>query len=144
GSTARDRCAFADMAISLDQDLQTGVQTSWIRFLKEIGADRRSTVLESLAKTWVSLNLTPMDDTAFDSISPVGAPQVPPSADAPPVPYDRALLLRQVVEHTISGLGIDERRQFMRRLDKEVNANSAALLQRQARVEAWQPRLGPL
>ena len=125
--------AFADAAISMDRDILTGVQTHWIKLLRESSTEERAELFKPLAKAWVDLSLTDGPEA-----SPPGAP-VLKSLKSPPVetverPYDRAMGLGEVIDHTLDGLGIRERQQFTDILKSE-------LQQRQPQLEAREQEL---
>lgn len=106
-----DAADFADAAACLDRDLLTGVQTHWIKLMREVGSERRGELFTPLARSWVELNLKHPCACAHD------APVLASLQGDPPAtllrPYDRSVALGEVVDHTLNGLGLAERRQFM-------------------------------
>ncbi len=106
-----DAADFADGAAALDRDLFTGVQTHWIKLMREVGAERRGELFAPLARSWVELNLKHSCACSHD------APVLAALQGEPPAtvlrPYDRSVAVGEVVDHTLNGLGIAERRQFM-------------------------------
>lgn len=116
---------FADALSALDRDVMTGTMTHWIKLLKECGAEKRGELFEPLAKTWVNLNV---GSAANPHLAvPKGAPRLQALEGPPAVKtnrkYDRAISLGQVVDHTLDGLGVLERKQFMDILKGELRKN---------------------
>lgn len=104
---------FADAAIALDRDILTGVQTHWIKLLREGGGKGRKHILTTTARNWVHLNLK----SSADELSPANAPILRSLEGPPPRTtmrrYDRSIAFGEVVDHTLRGLGIAERKQMM-------------------------------
>lgn len=118
---------FADAAVALDRDLLSGVQSHWIKLMREAGSERREQLFRPLARAWVELNL--------NGVTPSDAPVLAALQGDPPAtvlrPYDRAIALGEVVDHTLNGLGIAERRQLMTCLQQELSAAMPALRRRE-------------
>lgn len=116
---------FADALVSLDQDIVTGTMTHWMKLLKGTSSEKRAEVLPHLAKAWVNLNLKALSDPSL--VSPDGAPSLRALEGPPPVKtshrYDRARAVGEVVDHTLDGLGVKERHQFLRALQSEIKVN---------------------
>ncbi|MBI3930346.1 MAG: patatin-like phospholipase family protein [Armatimonadetes bacterium] len=130
---------FADAAIALDRDMLTGVQSHWIKLLRELGSDGRKELLRPLARAWVGLNLVPPADPDFEKVAPPDGPlltAVEKSGKRSHREYDRAMALGEVVDHTLNGLGIQERRDFVAVLREEVAARSTELEMREGRMRA--------
>lgn len=129
---------LADAAISLDRDILTGVQTHWVKLMRESGPGRREELLQPLAKAWIDLALS--DDP---QVSPPGAPQLKALEGEPPAvvsrPYDRAMGVGEVIDHTLDGLGINERKQLMSNVRDQLRAH---LPQLQAREQELRTQLG--
>lgn len=128
---------LADLVVNLSLDSVTGGQSYWTRFLRDIGPERRSKVLELVARAWVDLNRAPVgpvvsrellgktDDTpalpAYDSLAGKEF------SDA----YERGPFLTRVIDRTLNGLGPDQRPRFLAQLRDEVLAQSGAVRERE-------------
>lgn len=141
--TVDDLVRFADMAVGLDRDLLSGPQTYWTKLLSELSADQRRSVLEPLARAWVVLNLVPPDDPGFWKVSPHEAPYIElmdrSTEKVALERYDRAMAVSEAVDHALDGLGIDERRDFMDLLMKELSSRQDALQAREERIRGRLP-----
>ncbi|HEY3998467.1 MAG TPA: patatin-like phospholipase family protein, partial [Candidatus Xenobia bacterium] len=141
--TWQNMADYADAAISMDRDLMTGVQTYWVKMMRECSPEQRSSLLAPLAKAWVSLNLLRPGDQNFDLVSPDDAPMINlvNRGDAKTIQerYDRSMALGEVMEHTMDSLGIDERKQFMTLLTGEIKAREPDI---QARENDLRQSLG--
>ena len=134
-TTAEGLCNFADMAVSLDRDLLSGVQTHWIKLLREIGSERRTEVLTPLERAWIHLNIIEPDHPDFDSVSPPHAPLLW-ELEGPPArinrkPYDRSLALGEVVDHSLDALGITERKDYVDQIQDGIRAHTQEILKRE-------------
>lgn len=128
---------FADAAIALDRDMVTGVQSYWIKLLREVGSSGRKDLLQPLARAWVGLNLVPPGDPHFHEVAPGHGPRltaVEKSGKLSHKEYDRAMALGEVVDHTLNGLGLRERQEFVTLLKDEVAQRSADLQVREGRM----------
>ncbi len=118
---------FADAAIAMDRDLLTGVQSHWIKLLRETGAKGRSHILTTVARTWIQLNLK----TSPTELIPPRAPILRALEGPPPRttirPYDRAIAFGEVVDHTLRGLGISERRAMLTELKVAIQTSRPQL-----------------
>jgi predicted acylesterase/phospholipase RssA len=136
--TMQNLSDFADTAIGLDRDLLSGVQTYWTKVLREISPDQRRSLFLPLARTWATLNLVPPNDPNFDMVSPSTAPDIDlidtATGKAIKDRYDRAMSISEVVDHTLVGLGIDERREFLNIISQEVQRRAPDLAAREQRV----------
>lgn len=127
---------FADAAIALDRDVLTGVQTHWIKLLRESGGRGRKHILTTTARNWVYLNLkaTP------DELTPPNAPFLRSLEGPPPRttmrPYDRSIAFGEVVDHTLRGLGIAERRQMMTEIKVAIETSRPQLDARERQLRA--------
>ncbi len=116
---------FADTLISLDRDVLTATMTHWMKVLKQSGGKKRNELLGPLAKSWVKLHT----DSAMNPelAVPKGAPMLRALEGPPPVmttrSYDRATGVGEVVNNTLTGLGILERKEFMDQLKTELREN---------------------
>jgi predicted acylesterase/phospholipase RssA len=138
--TFQNLADFADAVVGLDRDLLTGVQTYWVKMLREVSPEQRSSLLAPLAKAWVSLNLLAPNDPQFNLVSPDNAPMIDliDRSSGQPIQerYDRSMALREAVEHSLDSLGIDEREQFRNLLTHEIQACKPAIEAREARLKA--------
>lgn len=129
---------MADAVTLLDRDVVTGVQTHWIKLLREIGGDRRDQALPQVWEGFVALNLVPPDDADFGTISPPQAPVLQELEGEPARivrrPYDRALSLGEVVDHTLDGLGLSERRAAVSAIKQHVAEALPQIEAREARL----------
>lgn len=135
---------FADLVTSLDRDLYSGVQTHWIRLLRQLQPEQRSVLLKGLAGTFLDLNLASKEQPLYSEVAPEGAPPVQQLLKEPGSgasdgklhrrSYDRAQALAEVVDHTIDGLGHKERREFTQLLRKGIRERLPALRQREQRI----------
>lgn len=136
--TADTLTDFADTAVSLDRDLLFAVQTYWVKLLREIGPSQRQSLFEPVARTWVGLNVIPPGDPAFDKVSPDTAPYIQltdrRTDEAVMERYDRSVAMREVVDHTLDGLGFAERR-------KMLDTTIAAVRGQQDAIQAREDRL---
>jgi predicted acylesterase/phospholipase RssA len=131
--------ALADTAISMDRDLLTGLQTNWMKFIREAGQDRRAQYFQPLAQSWVGLSLS--NDP---QVCPPSGPQLTAVSGTPPVShtrsYDRALGLGEVIQHTLDSLGMVQRDQFMGDLKQQIMTQKPAL---EACEQTLRQKLGP-
>lgn len=136
--TYRTLTDFADTAVSLDRDLLFAVQTYWTKLLREIGPSQSESLLQPLARTWAALNVIPPDDPNFSLVSPDVAPYIElvekKSGDMVKERYDRSVALWEVMNHTLDGLGIAERRQLLDIATAEVRTRADAIKAREGRL----------
>ncbi|MGE0494422.1 MAG: patatin-like phospholipase family protein [Vulcanimicrobiota bacterium] len=146
--TAEGLCAFADAAVTLDRDLLTGVQTHWIKLLREVGHEGRHDILKPLQRAWIHLNIIDPSHPDFDLVSPAQAPLLEVLEGPPPVihrrPYDRSLAIGEVVDHSLDGLGISERRAYVTETKAGIAAHKGNLERRELRVREAVPNYGGL
>ncbi|MEW6284456.1 MAG: patatin-like phospholipase family protein, partial [Candidatus Eremiobacterota bacterium] len=104
--------------------------------LREVGSDRRREFFVPLARAWAELNARAPEEV----VSPPDAPTLIALEGPPPKhamrPYDRALALGEAIEHTLNGLGIAERREFLGILRRELAERQPALELREGRLRA--------
>lgn len=127
----------ADTATCLDRDLLSGIQTYWIKLMRECSVDQRETLMRPLARAWVVLNLISPDSADFSKVSPDDAPYIGlVQRDGKRVyeRYDRAMALSEVVDHTLNGLGIEERKKFLDMVMHEIVARKDAIVAREDRI----------
>lgn len=134
---------IADAVIGMDRDLLSGIQTFWIKMLSEVGKEQRESLMPPLSRAWVNLNVLGPDSPHFDLVSPPNAPYIEMierhSGKEVCGRYDRSLAIGQAVDHTIAGLGIQERRNFLDTLMGDVRAHQPEL---EAREQRLRERLG--
>lgn len=129
---------IADAAVGMDRDLLSGIQTFWIKMLSEVGREQRESLMPPLSRAWVNLNVQGPSSPNFDLVSPPNAPYIEMidrhSGKEISERYDRSLAIGQAVDHTIAGLGIEERRNFLNVLMKDIRAHQPELEAREARL----------
>ena len=134
---------IADATIGMDRDLLSGIQTFWIKLLSEVGTEQRESLMAPLSRAWVSLNVLGPGSPQFDLVSPPNSPYIEMidrhSGKEVRERYDRSLAIGQAVDHTIAGLGIQERRDFLDTLMVDIRAHQPELEAREQRLRA---RLG--
>lgn len=134
---------IADAAIGMDRDLLSGIQTYWIKLLSEVSKEQRASLMAPLSRAWVNLNVQGPSSPQFDLVSPPNSPYIEMidrhSGKEICERYDRSLAIGQAVDHTIAGLGIQERRDFLETLMTDIRAHQPELEAREQRLRA---RLG--
>jgi predicted acylesterase/phospholipase RssA len=130
-----DLTNFADAVVSLDRDIMTATQTTWMKLLKEGEPNEtREKVLNPMARSWVSLNLH-QRDLAIDADAPkLKALEGPGAPVLKNHQYDRARGLGEAIDHTLAGLDVIDRRKFMATIKGELNHNLGAIQAQDARV----------
>lgn len=129
--------SFADAVVSLDADLVTGVQSYWIKLLRESSPEARRQLLAEVAKAWALLNTQRPSGQ-----DPLRTMQQPDSSLQMPHfdplrgqwknrAYESGAALTEVVDHTLNGLGIAERREFLQELRSALKARQPELEQRE-------------
>jgi NTE family protein len=131
--------AWVDTLASLDRDVLTGVQTFWIKLLREIPRDRRQALTRDLPAALFEWNLREPGTSGFADVSPPGAPMLKELGGRQDLrvkerPYDRSTVLKELLDHTLDGLGIAERRQML-------DAIKSGARREQPRMEAREKRL---
>lgn len=136
-----DEDRYVDSLVSLDRDVLTGVQTHWIKMLRELKRGDRKQVLQDLPQTLFDYNLRTPQDEQFGRVSPADAPMVSEVARSKNLaavrrPYDRAVALKEILDHTLDGLGIAERRDMLSDIRALSKQNMTELRQREGRLRA--------
>jgi predicted acylesterase/phospholipase RssA len=128
----------ADVAVGLDRDLLSGIQTFWIKLLSEIDPKQRETVLAPVSRAWSRLITVGMNDPEFGLVSPENSPYIElvdrHNGKVILERYDRSLALSQAVDHAITGLGLTERRKFLGVLMGDIRSQETAILEREQRL----------
>jgi predicted acylesterase/phospholipase RssA len=135
----KGEAAWLDTITALDRDILTGVQTHWIKLLRELPRAGRQELTRDLPEALFSFNLRQPGTPEFDQVSPPDAPLLTELGGRQDLqkrqrPYDRSVALKEVLDHTLDGLGIAERRQML----DDIKANAQAEL---PRMEARESRL---
>ena len=131
--------AWVDALVSLDRDTLTGVQTHWVKLLREITRPDRENLLGQVPEKFFQLNLLAPQDEGFGDVAPADGPMVSeviPHKDLVTKrrPYDRAVGLKELLDHSLDGLGIDERRDSLRSIRGLATKNMPALKARETRL----------
>ncbi len=129
--------SFADALVSLDADLVTGVQSYWIKLLRESSPESRRQLLGEVAKAWALLSTQrPSGQNPLRAMQQEDASLQMPHFD--PLrgqwknrAYEAGAALAEVVDHTLNGLGIAERREFLQTLRGALKASQPELEQRE-------------
>lgn len=126
---------FADSVVSLDREILTATQTTWMKLLKEGEPNAtRDQILNPLASAWIRLSLD-REDLAVDAEAPkLKALEGPGAPILTNHQYDRARGLGEVVDHTLAGLDVIDRRKFMTTIKGELQDNLGAIQAQDARV----------
>jgi predicted acylesterase/phospholipase RssA len=128
---------IADTVVGLDRDLVSGVQTYWVKLLSDVSPQQRKSLMSPVARTWVNMNVIGPEHPEFDRVSPPDSPMIElasRSGDQKLERYDRALAMSQAVDHTVNGLGLGERRDFLDQLMGEIRTREPQLAAREARI----------
>lgn len=131
--------AWLDSLIALDRDVLTGVQTYWIKLLRELKRPDRTELLKPLPETMFNLNLLAPGEEGFEQVAPADGPdlsEIVPSKGivAKRRAYDRAVSLKELLDHSLDGLGIEERRQMLGDIKGLARKNAGRLEQREQRL----------
>lgn len=138
-ASERGDISYVDALISLDRDVLTGVQTHWIKLLRELKRPDRESVIKELPSKLFELNLRTPDQAGFAEVAPADAPglsEIIPHQElvAKRRPYDRSVGLKEVLDHTLDGLGVAERRAVLSEIRGQARENSTKLHQREGRL----------
>lgn len=130
---------YLDAVVSLDRDVLTGVQTYWIKMLRELKRPERQEVIRELPNLLFDFNLRAPDASNFSQVSPVDAPNLSEIARGQSLisrerPYDRAVGLKETLDHTLDGLGIAERRGLLSSIRNLADQHTALLNKREERL----------
>lgn len=132
---------WIDALVSLDRDVLTGVQSMWMKVLRELPREQRQEVLSTLPQRALDWNLKAPGETGFDRVAPTDGPDLSElNCQGTPTrqkrPYDRGVALQEVLEHTLDGLGLQERREMLTSVRNGVKQNRPRLEEREARLRA--------
>lgn len=129
---------IADATIGLDRDLISGIQTYWIKLLKEVAPAQRESIMTPVSRAWTKLNALGPESPEFSRVSPENSPYIElidrHNGKTILERYDRSLALGQAVDHLISGLGLSERNKFMDILMVDMRANQEHFEAREMRL----------
>lgn len=130
---------WIDSMVAMDRDVLTGVQTHWVKMLREAPRAYREDLLGELPKALFEWNLRQPDAAGFDEVSPPGAPDLTEldCRGGPFVhkrPYDRSVALNEVVDHTLDGLGVAERRALLDEIKDLAKTETPTLKAREGRL----------
>lgn len=133
--------AWVDSLISLDRDVITGVQTHWIKLLRELKRSDREGVVEALPSALFDYNLRLPGQPGFAEVAPQGAPILGEVARQQEFaikdrPFDRAIGLKEILDHTLDGLGVIERRETLQSIRQQANSHLKSLETRESRLRA--------
>ena len=133
--------AWVDTLVSLDRDVLTGVQTHWIKLLRELPRENRSLLTDDLPFALFDLNLREPGSKGFAEVSPADAPMLTELAcEGEPHnvqrPYDRSVAIKEVLDHTLDGLGIAERRYLLDDLQAHARLERPRMEARESRLQA--------
>ncbi len=136
--TMQNLADIADLAVQMDRDLISGIQSFWIKLLSEVSPEQRKTLMTPLARTWVTLNALPNGDDQFNMVSPANAPYIElidkNTGKVKLERYDRAMAASETVDHTLDGLGLQERKAFIKELMHEIRSRKDAFEAREERL----------
>lgn len=137
--TTHGQNAWLDSLISLDRDVLTGVQTHWIKLLRELKRDDREEMLKPLAQTFFNLNLLAPQEAGFDQVAPADGPTLGEVISGEQIkvkqrPYDRSVGLKELMDHSLDGLGIAERRSMLNGIRGLAKGNLDRLEKREERL----------
>lgn len=129
--------AWLDSLVALDRDLLTGVQTHWIKLLRELPREGRQSVTAGLPEALFEWNLRRPGDPGFEEVSPSDAPLLEELGGGPRPglrqrPYDRSVALKELLDHTLDGLGIAERRRMLDQIETLAQSQRPQLEQRES------------
>lgn len=129
--------SYVDALVGLDRDVLTGVQTHWIKLLRELKREDRREVVAPLSQLLFDLNLRSPKDAKFSEVAPADAPalaEIVPGEGFASVerPYDRAVSLKELLDHTLDGLGIVERRSMLAEIRTLTTSRAQDLENREA------------
>ena len=131
--------SWMDAIISLDRDVLTGVQSHWIKLLREMTRANRHEVLSQIPDTFFQQNLKAPGDSGFDQVAPADAPLLSEVIRHENLvtrqrPYDRSVSMKEVLDHTLDGLGIAERRRMLSKIDTLASKSINQLESRELRM----------
>lgn len=131
--------AWVDTLVSLDRDVLSGVQTHWIKLLRELPREHRIELLKEMPESMFALNLREPGTSGYDDVSPPDAPLLTELGGRNDLqvrqrPYDRAVAFKEVLDHTLDGLGIAERRAILDGLNSQAQVELPRMEAREARL----------
>ena len=132
---------FIDSLVSLDRDVLTGVQTHWVKLLRESPRKQRAELLKPLTSLTLDWNLRSPEEAGFENVAPAGAPTLKEfdvKSESPSyreLPYDRALGMQDVLKHSLDGLGIAERRALLADFKSGLKSRKGAFEQRETQLQ---------
>ncbi len=136
--------AYVDALVALDRDVVTGLQSHWVKTVRESSRPNRQRLTDPLPGLLFELNLRKSGDALYGQVAPIDAPEVSeliPSGEyaVERRPYDRAVALGEVVDRTLTGVGIEHRRELKSALREQAKASQADV---EAREQRLRDRLG--
>ena len=142
---SKGEAAWVDVLASLDRDSLTGVQTYWVKLLRELQRDNRRELTAPLPGAFLDWNLREPGTSGFDAVSPHDAPILEEIGGRHDLqkhqrPYDRSAALKDVLDHSLDGLGIAERRELLESFKHGAREQMPRV---QAREERLREALGP-
>lgn len=134
--------SLTDLVVSLDRDLVSGAQSYWVRLLRELGPEQRQEALSRVAGAFGALQARPVAspaqhrDALFHGSRHVSIPEFERETGTFSAKvYDRCEALTDVVDRTLSGLGIGQRKEFIQQLRGRLSERSDALEERDLRLQ---------
>ena len=130
---------WVDALISLDRDTLTGVQTHWIKLLRELPRAQREEILSEVPGRFFELNLKAPQEQGFAEVAPADGPLLSEiirheQLVARQRPFDRAVGLKEVLDHSLDGLGVEERRELLGSVRDLASAHRGKLESRELRL----------
>lgn len=131
--------AWVDTLASLDRDVLTGVQSHWIKLLREIPRDVRRELTAPLPEAFLQWNLREPGTAGFDEVSPSDAPLLDEIGGRHDLQkrqrsYDRSSALKEVLDHSLDGLGIAERRELLTSMKDKATVEMPRIQAREGRL----------
>jgi predicted acylesterase/phospholipase RssA len=134
--------AWVDALVSLDRDTLTGPQTHWLKLLRELKRPARELLLSEVPAKFFQMNLLAPSEEGFHDVAPVDGPLLSEiirdeELVAKQRPYDRSVGLKELLDHSLDGLGVDERRDTLGSIRKLANGSMPKLEAREARLREY-------
>lgn len=131
--------AWIDSMASLDRDLLTSVQTHWIKLLRELPREVRKELTAPLPEAFLGWNLREPGSAGFAEVSPPDAPILDEIGGRHDLqqrkrPYDRSSALKEILDHSLDGLGIAERRALLDSIKEQAHLQLDRIESREVRV----------
>ncbi len=135
----KGEAAWIDTLASLDRDVLTGVQTHWVKLLREIPRETRRGLTRPLPEAFLQWNLKEPGSAGFDQVSPSDAPVLDEIGGRHDLqqrkrPYDRSSALKDTLDHSLDGLGIAERRELLQAIKDGAKRESPRIESREQRL----------